>query len=78
MVTIAKPYAKDEFIGAITRQFKLGRLDERVGAEVLNSIIESCTQFVEKILGTSVSVERPTIKKYDQELIGVKLFVIWI
>ena len=47
-----KPYKKDELITILETQLKLGRLDERLGASVLNTLIDISMLFVKKVILT--------------------------
>lgn len=70
IVCLEKPYNQGELTKAIEQQFKLGRLNERVGAEVINIVLDVCTEFVQQVMDSKATVEKPMPKKSGQDLEG--------
>ncbi|MCB0414461.1 MAG: hypothetical protein KDD50_09015, partial [Bdellovibrionales bacterium] len=64
---ISKPFERDEICSAVQTQFKLGRLDKRVGAEVLNTLVEVCKAFAKQVLESEVALKPPYAKPSGQE-----------
>ena len=67
---LEKPYKKEELINILETQIKLGRLDERLGASVLNTLIDISMLFVKKVLLTEASQSPAEAKSGKQELKG--------
>ena len=70
MKILEKPYQREDLFQAVKTQFKLGKLNERLGAEVLNNLIASCQSFLVKILKDNVGLEKPYVKQSGEELPG--------
>lgn len=58
-----KPFDTDDLIKAIETQFKLGRLDKRVDAEVVNTFLKVCYEFAGKLLDVKAELQNPISKK---------------
>ncbi len=70
MPMLEKPYDKSDLNDVLTKQLSLGRLDQRVGAEVLNLLIQSCEHFLVQILKEEPTHLTPSAKKNGEDLKG--------
>ena len=70
MPMLEKPYQKSELNDALTKQLSLGRLDQRVGAEVLNILIQACDHFLQQVIKESPTPKTPLVKKRGEDLMG--------
>lgn len=67
---ISKPFDNKELCSYVETQMKLGRLDERVGAVVLNTLVEVCKAFSKQVMGSEVALKKPFAKLAQTSPVG--------
>ncbi len=70
IIMLEKPYSTEILIDKIDQQLKLGRLNQRVGAEVLNTLVIVCNEFLKQVVMASPEKIKPLAKKAGQDLEG--------
>ena len=67
---LLKPLDQTKFIGEVANQLKLGRTDQRVAADLLNTFIDSGHYLLDKAGGLEVTQLTPSPKKEGQNIEG--------
>lgn len=67
---IEKPHDRKTLVQLVESQLKLGRMDQRVAANVLNSFIEASRQLVTQFLNEEALIESPLAKSHQDALKG--------
>ncbi|MCB0356660.1 MAG: response regulator [Bdellovibrionales bacterium] len=75
---LLKPLNQNDFIDAVANQLKLGKTDQRVAAELLNTFIESGHNLLDKVAGLEVTQEPPTPKQKGIKVEGDYMVLITI
>jgi CheY-like chemotaxis protein len=70
LTVVAKPYESEILLQHVQTQLKLGRLDQRVPAEILNTLIDACKEFLKKIFQSTAELDKPYVKKVGEDLPG--------
>ncbi|MEZ4870842.1 MAG: response regulator [Bdellovibrionales bacterium] len=70
IIMLEKPYSTDLLIERLDQQLKLGRLDQRVGAEMLNTLVLVCNEFIKQVALAIPGEIKPEAKKAGDDLRG--------
>ncbi|MBC87420.1 MAG: hypothetical protein CL677_09615 [Bdellovibrionaceae bacterium] len=70
LVVLEKPYSTELLIEKVEQQLRLGRLNQRVGAEVLNTLVVVCNEFIKQVALAETEPSTPIAKKPGDDLHG--------
>lgn len=67
---VEKPYDKSVLIELVQSQLKLGKMNQRVAANVLNAVIESTEGLLKQLVKVDAELSNPSAKSAQDELKG--------
>lgn len=67
---IPKPFVPQDLARAVVREIKLGRMDSRVAAHLMNPFLEATRHLLSEVVKLDVDMRPPAVKKVGDQLAG--------
>lgn len=67
---LPKPFEPRDLVRKVVQELKLGRMDDRIAAHLMNPFLNACRDFLTNELSLSAQIDSPSFKRSSECLIG--------